>query len=200
MFLLSLLFAAAAAAAAANQATVKDCSSGTSKFALRTVDFSPSVPVPGENGTLHSVYEVPEEVEAGTTRYSCTLNGLPVYDETSDLCSQTKCPIVIGTHDDTSISAVPSASGKVVCKIDWRDTKGTQLLCIQMTLQLAMDTPRLRGAVRPLIEPHFHTHAHHAVQTPIDNGTCPRVDSFDGTWSSYVPYAEYSKALIVHGA
>jgi hypothetical protein len=185
MFLGALLLAVLAAA---NQATLKDCSSASSEFTIRSLDFSPASPVPGENGTLFSVYEVPVQVDAGTTRYSCTLNGLPVYDETTDLCSQTKCPIEIGTHDDTSISAVPSASGKVVCKIDWRDTAGTQLLCIQMTLQLSADAPRLRGAVQRQLEPHFHTHA---VRAPIDNGTCPR---FDATWSSYASYSNVLRA------
>jgi hypothetical protein len=188
----TLLFAAAAVFATSTTATVKDCSSGTSEFTVRSLDFSPSAPVPGENGTLLSVYEVPVQVDGGKTRYSCTLNGLPVYDETTDLCSQTTCPIAVGTHSDTSISPVPSASGKVVCKIDWRDEEDTQLLCIQMTLQLSMvEAKQLRGAKVDIeiVEPLFHTHD---VRAFSDLEMCPRVVDFDNQWTSYQIIADTS--------
>jgi hypothetical protein len=174
----------AACGTVTGQATVKDCSSGNSLFKVASLDFSPNPPIAGQNGTLTSVYEVPEQMDAGTTRYSCTLNGLPVYDETSDLCSQTSCPIVVGTHNDKSISQVPATSGKVVCKIDWRSTSGVQLLCIQMTLQLAAaaaaaEKPSLRGSVVTVSVPHFHKHSNFV----LNNETmCPLMD--------------YSKALI----
>jgi hypothetical protein len=128
---------AAFGALSASQAVVKDCGAGSSLFTIKNLDFSPSLPVPGQNGTLHSIYEVPTEITSGTSRYSCTLNGIPVYDEKVDLCTQTACPIVMGTHDDYSISQVPDTTGKVSCKIDWRSPAGNQLMCIQMVLTLS---------------------------------------------------------------
>ena len=171
-----LLFLGSLAAAFAAVA-VKDCSSGTSFFTIKSLSFSPEVPIAGQNGTLHSVYEVPMEIKAGTTKYSCSLNGLPVYSETFDLCSQTVCPITAGTHDDYSTSAIPGASGKVSCTIDWRDAAGSQLLCIQtiMTLAIEETRPTLRGSVRqPKL--HFHT----LLGTNLsENVTCPVVDAYD---------------------
>jgi hypothetical protein len=127
--------------------TVKDCSAGSSFFKIQSLSFSPDTPVGGQNGTLHSVYEVPMTVAAGTTKYSCSLNGLPVYSETFDLCSQTACPITGGVHDDYSTSEVPAVSGKVSCTIDWRDTAGSQLLCIQTIMNVASSEKQtLRGS------------------------------------------------------
>ena len=165
----------------ASSVSVKDCAPG-SPFRISEVDFSPANPVAGQNGTLHTVYDVPAEVTGGSARYTCSLNGLPVYDETLDLCSQTTCPIVAGTHDDHSISAVPSTSGKVSCKINWSNTAGSQLMCVQMTLVL--DAPSLRGSnigaavyAPPLL---FHNHV--LGHTTI--GMC-NVSSYDESLSPY---------------
>lgn len=155
-------------AAIANSVSVKDCAPG-SPFRITTVDFSPADPVPGQNGTLHTVYDVPVQVEGGTARYSCTLNGLPVYDETFDLCSQTACPITAGTHDDHSISAVPATSGKVSCKINWSNDAGAQLMCIQMSLTLNA-AKSLRGAPAVFVPPTlFHSHIFGA---PVSGEMC----------------------------
>jgi len=143
-----LLFLTAIATATAS-VTVKDCSSGTSFFKVQSLSFSPDIPVGGQNGTLHSIYEVPMTVTGGNTKYSCTLNGLPVYSETFDLCTQTACPVTAGVHDDFSISEVPSVSGKVSCIIDWRDSANTQLLCIQTIMNVASaEKKNLRGATQ----------------------------------------------------
>lgn len=171
LFLASLVTAAAAAAGV----TVKDCGSGNSFFKVRSLSFSPDVPIKGQNGTLHSVYEVPMEITAGTTKYVCALNGLPVYNEQFDLCSQTACPIAPGVHDDYSTSEVPAVSGKVSCTIDWRDSAGSQLLCIQTIMNVASDVKTNLRGIR-----HFKQ-----VYTPVlatslnPNNTCPVVASYD---------------------
>jgi hypothetical protein len=123
-------------ASAQNSVSVTNCAPG-SEFSIQSLSFSPSVPVRGENGTMTTTYTVPSVVDSGATHYSCVLNGIPVYSETLDLCSQTKCPIVAGQHTDYSISPVPDFSGKLVCTIDWRDTANTELMCIQMMMRLA---------------------------------------------------------------
>lgn len=126
--------------------TIKDCSSGTSFFKIVSLSFTPDAPVAGQNGTLHSVYDVPMGVNSGTAKYTCALNGLP-FSTTYDLCSQTACPITAGTHDDYSTSTIPDVSGKLVCTIEWRDSAGSQLLCIQTDMRLATATEKksLRG-------------------------------------------------------
>jgi uncharacterized membrane protein YgcG len=177
-----LLFLTALSGALASSITLKDCSGGASFFKVKSLDFSPVNPVRGQNGTLHTLYDVPMTVESGTTKYVCSLNGLPVFSETYDLCSQTACPITGGTHDDYSTSAVPDTSGKVSCTIDWRDSAGSQLLCVQMIMTLTSQSPvgRLRGSPAR----NFTTwHPDLLVSTNLsENKTCPRVDSYDPLW------------------
>ncbi len=185
-----LLFLSAVGAVCATSVTLKDCSAGNSFFKIKSLDFTPVAPVPGQNGTLHTLYDVPMTVSAGTTKYSCTLNGLPVFSESYDLCSQTACPITGGTHDDYSTSAVPDTTGKVSCTIDWRDTAGTQLLCIQMVMNLAVAKPsaRLRGSAVGAF-PGWRTDL--IVGTNLsENKTCPLVEDYDPLWP----------AVYVHGS
>jgi hypothetical protein len=192
----TVLFAVFAAKALDAQAVqVKDCSAGASEFAVRSLTFTPDPAIRGQNGTLESVYEVPVTVDAGTARYSCSLNGLPVFDQTDDLCTQTACPILAGLHNDFSISPVPDTAGKVSCKIDWRDMDGNQLLCIQMILQLAAETnttqkQNLRHMPRiPFAAPHLEFGI---VFADAVNGTCPRVDEYDPDASEYEPVSDSS--------
>ena len=191
----TLLFASLAACALPQAVQVKDCSSGTSEFTVRHLSFSPDPAIRGQNGTLESVYEVPVAVEAGTSRYSCTLNSLPVYDETFDLCSQTACPIEPGVHDDFSITEVPDTAGKVSCKIDWRDPAGTQLLCIQMILQLSAEeanaTQHLRYRRRIRWTPPSLDFG--IVISLPENATCAAVADYDPAEENYgalVPFEE----------
>lgn len=123
------------AAAAANSVAVSDCNPA-SILKITGLSFSPDVPVPGQNGTLSTHYDVPYEITKGVAKYTCTLNGLPVLSETYDLCTQTVCPIAPGHHDDTSESAVPVVGGTLSCKIKWEDEAAQSLLCIQTKMLL----------------------------------------------------------------
>lgn len=135
MFRRLLLGLGAAYAVSQSSVTVSDCAPG-SLFKLTDLAFTPSSPTPGQTGTLLTSFSAPVAVESGKTHYTCTLNGLPVYDETFDLCSQTACPISVGVHNEKSASAIPDTTGKVVCKISWRDSVDKELLCIQMVMKL----------------------------------------------------------------
>ena len=118
------------AANTTNTVTVSEC--GVNPILKITeLAFTPTAPIPGQNGTLFTHYDVPYEITAGTAKYTCTLNGLPVLSETYDLCTQTACPITAGHHDDKSESAIPDVAGTIVCKIKWETESAAQLLCIQ---------------------------------------------------------------------
>ena len=120
---------------AQNSVSVTNCNTA-SMFKISNLAFEPSNPIPGQNGTLIVDYTVPALVSSGSVNYKCNYNGLPVYNEVLDLCSQTACPIDAGLHNDKSNSPVPNANGKVVCTIQWYDTSKTELLCISMILKL----------------------------------------------------------------
>ena len=160
-------------AVAVGQVTVSDCAAGTSAFTVKSVDFSPVAPVAGTDGTLHTVYEVPAPITAGKARYSCVLNGLPVYAETMDLCTQTPCPIVPGIHDDKSTTQVPRVSGKIACKIEWTDVDGSELMCIQTMIKLGSAYLRGIGAEPVhIIPPRMAPSKAMVVYT---NRTCPKL-------------------------
>jgi hypothetical protein len=120
---------------AQNSVSVTNCNTA-SVFQISNLAFDPSNPIPGQNGTLILDYNVPALVSSGSVNYKCNYNGLPVYNEVLDLCSQTACPINVGLHNDKSISPVPNANGKVACTIQWYDIAKTELLCINMILKL----------------------------------------------------------------
>ena len=134
--LLALLSALLVVLANANTVAVSDCGT-TPLLTITDLSFSPTAPIPGQNGTLFTHYEVPSEITAGVAKYTCTLNGFPVLSDTYDLCTQTKCPITVGHHDDTSESAIPDVKGTIVCKIKWETTTAEELLCIQTKFLLA---------------------------------------------------------------
>lgn len=181
MTLFAILTAlAAVASAAASTVTVSDCSKGTSVFKVKSLDFSPVNAIPGQNGTLHSLYDVSVAVDAGTSKYSCTLNGLPVYSETFDLCTQTACPITAGTHDDYSTSQVPDSNGKVKCTIDWRDTANKQLLCIDMVILYSLRRISKNTTV-------YSPPALFIGTNLNDTYTCPQTD-YDPLWPAVLSY------------
>jgi hypothetical protein len=113
--------------------TVKDCSSATAGFQLRTLEFTPSNPLPGENGTLRMVYHAPEVVAGGTVDYKCTLNGFPVLQESSDLCTATTCPITVGEHEQRGTVPTPDTKGSLACSLTWYSTDKKELLCAKTT-------------------------------------------------------------------
>jgi hypothetical protein len=137
--MLRTLFLSAATALAL--VTVKDCSSPSALFSLHTLDFSPSNPVPGENGTLRMVYHAPEIVTGGTVDYKCILNGFPVLQESSDLCTATTCPITVGDHEQSGTVPTPDTKGTLACTLTWYSTDKKELLCAKTTYLQSM----LRG-------------------------------------------------------
>ena len=119
-----------------NAVSVSDC--GVNPILKITdLSFSPTVPIPGQNGTLFTHYDVPYEITGGVAKYTCTLNGFPVLSDTYDLCTQTACPVKAGHHDDKSESAIPAVTGTIVCKIKWETETAEQLLCVQTKFLLA---------------------------------------------------------------
>jgi hypothetical protein len=126
---------------------IVDCSSSTSKFSIQSLEFHPDPPTKNQNATITMIYDAPVLVDNGKVDYSITLNGLPVYSETSDLCTQTACPINIGTHNETSVFLWPDVSGKVVAKTVWKDEHGSELLCFQTSSTSGtFEKVRLRGS------------------------------------------------------
>jgi len=117
-------------------ATVTDCAPSTSLFKIQSQGFYPEPPVANEKYEYWFFYTVPDgvTVDAGTTKYSLSLNGIPFTPTVDDLCSQTSCPKVPGSYNESSSDVWPSGiSGKIVTKLEWYDSNGALLLCSQTT-------------------------------------------------------------------
>ncbi len=133
---LALLAFGLAALFTPTYSTVADCGAGKSVFQIVDQSFSPEPPVAGQPYDYWFYYQVPDgvTVDAGTAKYSLSLNGIPFTPSTEDLCSQTVCPKTAGYHNESSTDTWPTGvSGKVVTKLEWFDANGNLLLCSQTT-------------------------------------------------------------------
>ena len=130
------LFAFVAFTVASISATVTDCGAGKSIFTIQDQSFSPSPPVSNQPYDYWFTYTVPDgiTIDAGTAKYSLSLNGIPLTPTVEDLCTQTTCPKTSGLHNESSTDTWPSGiSGKVVTKLEWYDANSNLLLCSQVT-------------------------------------------------------------------
>ena len=116
--------------------SIKDCGvSSLFKITELSQDPPDSV-VANQNLSMVLKYSVPEEVISGTATKSITLNFIPFSPTVEDLCINAPCPITVGDHDGSSSFPFPTGvSGTLVSKVEWKDDKGRQLLCIQSTVK-----------------------------------------------------------------
>lgn len=113
------------------------CSSPNALAKNFVVSLSTDTPKINENVTLVFDYDLEAPIVGGTAMYSATLNGLGPYTSSASLCNEVSktgdsCPLVIGHHTDTSISA-NTVSGKVVTTITWYDPSDQEILCARVT-------------------------------------------------------------------
>lgn len=114
--------------------TIAYCGGYVQNF-VASVD--PADPAANQNFTTTFDYDLDREVMGGKAKYSATLNGLP-FSQTDDLCadqagSADPCPLQPGHHHDTSVTAFPDFTGKLVSTIDWTDQNGDRVLCVTFT-------------------------------------------------------------------
>lgn len=120
--------------------SVSDCSDGTSLFKVTSMSFSPDPPVVNTNSTLLLTMDVPEEISEGTATYSTFYNYIPFQPSVDPLCDTTvPCPIKIGMLDTKSSYPFPNLSGLVEIKIEWADTQGRNLLCVDISTVVGED-------------------------------------------------------------
>jgi len=123
-------------------ASIKDCGTG-SLFKITELSQDPPDSIKA-NENLHMTlkYSVPSEVISGTATKTITLNYIPFSPTVEDLCINAPCPITVGDHDGSTTYPFPSGvSGTLVSKVEWKDDKGRQLLCIQSTLKASNGRP-----------------------------------------------------------
>lgn len=87
---------------------------------------------PPTNSTLVVSYTVPKQIDDGTATYKCTLNGIPVINEQTPLCQETKCPIEAAFHNDSSPFQTGLATGTLSCTIKWLAMDSSTLRCIRI--------------------------------------------------------------------
>ena len=87
---------------------------------------------PPTNSTLVVSYTVPKQIDDGTATYKCTLNGIPIINEQTPLCQETKCPIEAAFHNDSSPFQTGLATGTLSCTIMWLDIDSSTLRSIRI--------------------------------------------------------------------
>ena len=115
---------------------VKDCSTGKEAFKVNAVTLAPSVPVPGQNVTLHLDYTVPSGmvVTDGLATYATTYNFIPLTPTTEPLCANVPCPLSSGTYANDTTTLWPTGlSGTLVSRMSWADSTNAPLLCIEIS-------------------------------------------------------------------
>jgi hypothetical protein len=127
-------------------ANIKDCSSGNSLFDFTDLALKPDPPVPGQQVAMTVRFRNEGgTLDDGTVTTSITLNFIPFTPSIEPLCTNTKCPILNGLNDRSTIGTTPSSiQGKVVTKIVWTAVNGSELLCIQTTFSLGAKQTFLR--------------------------------------------------------
>ena len=88
--------------------------------------------IPPINSTLSVAYTVPEVIQDGTAKFTCTLNGIPVLNEQKPLCQDTTCPIAAGFHNDSNPFETALTSGTLSCTTKWLAADGSTLRCIKI--------------------------------------------------------------------
>ena len=129
MFLIALLTATVAFTAPV-AATIKNCAP-KSLFKVNAMGFWPDPAIKNANSTISFDYTVPgpDPITAGSVKYTVTYNFIPLTPTIEDLCTQTTCPILPGTYNQSTSSSYPDLTGSVTTKIEWFDTSNNPLLC-----------------------------------------------------------------------
>jgi len=132
--------------------SIKDCGNGLSRLQLTELALKPDPPVPGTDLYMTVRFDNPgDAVTDGTVTTAVTLNFVPFTPSTEALCTNTKCPLVSGLNDRSTVGTTPtSVQGKVVTKIVWTAVDGSELLCITTSFSLGSladnTTKSLRGS------------------------------------------------------
>jgi hypothetical protein len=117
-------------------ATLKDCSSGTSIFSVNSMSLDPPNPAPGDRVAFFLDYSVPTSttVTDGTARYEVNYNFIPLSPTIQPLCSNIPCPLGPGRYTNTTYSTWPTGlSGSIRTRMAWLDPSGTMLLCTEIS-------------------------------------------------------------------
>jgi len=135
-------------------ASISDCGFGKSVFQLTELAFTPSNPSPGVDTQMTVKFTNPgPEITDGTVVTSLSWNYIPFDPTTEALCSNTQCPLVSGDNDRSTSSPWPDITGLVSSHIEWTDTSGALLLCIDLDVTTAYTntTKNLRGSGGDLV-------------------------------------------------
>jgi hypothetical protein len=117
-------------------ATLKDCSSGTSLLVVNKMSLEPSAPSPGQKVGFTLDYTVHPNtiITDGTARYETTYNFIPLSPTIQPLCSNIPCPLGPGRYVNTTYSTWPTGlSGTIVSRMKWLDSTGTLLICTEIS-------------------------------------------------------------------
>ncbi len=130
-------------------AAISDCGAGKSILQLTELGFTPASPKVGDDTVMTVKFNNPgADITDGTVTTSISWNFIPFEPTKEALCTNTKCPLISGVNDRSTNSPWPDITGYVTSHIEWTDTAGALLLCIDLDLTTALknSTKNLRGS------------------------------------------------------
>ena len=116
---------------------IKSCST-TAPLQLVSGYIQPDPPIKDQDLSVIMIIDnTGAPVTEGVAVYSSTLNGFPVYSNTSDLCKEVACPVASGqtTYNTTNIWSL-SITGKLVNNIRWNTLSGAELFCADVVVKI----------------------------------------------------------------
>jgi len=117
--------------------TLKDCgNSATDQAKITGMGFSPENPVAGDTTEFWVAYDLKSDITGGNAAYSIKLNGIPLPVTNDELCTQTSCPKVAGSYNETTNGIFPDVSGKVVSRIQWTNQDDQPIWCSEQTFKV----------------------------------------------------------------
>eukprot|EP01104_Vermistella_antarctica_P020447 TRINITY_DN874_c0_g1_i1.p1 TRINITY_DN874_c0_g1~~TRINITY_DN874_c0_g1_i1.p1 ORF type:complete len:145 (+),score=31.39 TRINITY_DN874_c0_g1_i1:27-437(+) len=90
------------------------CGTGSDHFDIGSVVINPDPPVAGKSVKFNVTGQMNEEVNNGTASVAIQYNGVTIYSQTQDLCTElkewgSKCPIKEGTYSHQDKLKIPKS-------------------------------------------------------------------------------------------
>mmetsp|Transcript_33880 Transcript_33880/g.61174 ORF Transcript_33880/g.61174 Transcript_33880/m.61174 type:complete len:332 (-) Transcript_33880:386-1381(-) len=115
------------------------CDAGTSLYRPETVTLVPDPPVAGKDATFSIVGTLDgPAITGGRVDYKVLVFGIPIYENTIDLCQTTTCPIEPGQYTIELLQSLPSYApkGNYHLQVNMYDDDNNEIFCIKVDFHL----------------------------------------------------------------
>eukprot|EP01104_Vermistella_antarctica_P020544 TRINITY_DN882_c1_g1_i1.p1 TRINITY_DN882_c1_g1~~TRINITY_DN882_c1_g1_i1.p1 ORF type:complete len:167 (-),score=39.65 TRINITY_DN882_c1_g1_i1:85-519(-) len=119
------------------------CSTSADKFQIKSIDVNPDPPVAGKEVKFNVTGEMSETVNNGTSTVQIQYNGVTIYSQTTNLCTEmkeinSKCPIKEGPYSHVDKLSIPKSvlPGDYTAHVTLDDNDGNEITCLNIDVTL----------------------------------------------------------------